>query len=222
MGCLYELHRAQANELEDEPRHLDIRRLVDFKVNASYARISILGFIDILRPKGDGFVNSGDESNDLGIQRATADDSWEMEQSALSSHAHDRRSGPTQVEQRDNGGPALPPTSEIGQGRTQDFNAVMFPTVNQGLGQYHAPEESRYQHGQTEPLRPQGSLDYGQDVTERLTLDPYYPFFDQAMLDLFPNGEMPELSQLEADLVDLDYFEVQDWMGGTTDAGEGL
>lgn len=31
------------------------------------------------------------------------------------------------------------------------------------------------------------------------------------MLDLFPDGEMPDLSHFETSLLSLDYFELEDW-----------
>lgn len=41
------------------------------------------------------------------------------------------------------------------------------------------------------------------------TLDVYQPFFDPAMLDLFPNGDIPDLSDFDHSPLDLDYFEFE-------------
>jgi hypothetical protein len=214
----------QPNDLEDEPRHVDVRKLIDIKVDASYARTSILGFIEILRPKGDGYVNSGDESNDLGIQKVSQ-----------SSHGNTPEAPSNRRHENQN---LLWPGNSLSDTVPSEQPQVQHPiqqdhslsSLNPSMhSRASANDEYHQSLEQTEiagPLQPQDQplpQFQDQDITERWTLDPYYPFFDQTMLDLFPNGEMPDLSQLETELVGLDYFEPGTWNEasfGTSTAGE--
>ncbi|KIW93881.1 uncharacterized protein Z519_05196 [Cladophialophora bantiana CBS 173.52] len=225
VGCLYEIHRMLPNTLEDEPRYIDIRKLVDFKVNASHARASILGFIDILRPKGDGVVDSGDETKDLGIEQATVGHDLATRSSIHDDPMYDLQSALIRQQPGEDSPVALPSdfpqTCEHLRGSDSNVNHVSsHPEINVNQTQHQQQGEAWPQHNQADigfgpPFPPQG-----QGVTERLTLDPYYPFFDQTMLDLFPNGEMPDLSQLDTELSNLEYFDVEHWNAGSTDPGE--
>ena len=46
---------------------------------------------------------------------------------------------------------------------------------------------------------------------EYQTLDVFQPFSDPAMLDLFPKGDIPDLSEFDTNLLDVDYFELEGW-----------
>ncbi|OQV00209.1 Fungal specific transcription factor domain-containing protein [Cladophialophora immunda] len=216
VGCLYEIHLTHRNTLEDEPRHIDIRKLVDFKVNASHARASILGFIDILRPKGDGFVDSGDENKDLGIELGTVRNDLPTRSSIHDGPMYDLHSGLIQQEPLENSPVAL----QSGFAQTTDSLRGSETNVNHGPAQLEINVNQAQYQQQAEPLPQPNQFDIesaplfqlqDQGVTERLTLDPCYPFFDQTMLDLFPNGEMPDLSQLETDPNYLEYFGLEGW-----------
>ncbi|EXJ67739.1 uncharacterized protein A1O5_09085 [Cladophialophora psammophila CBS 110553] len=213
------------NTLEDEPRYIDIRKLVDFKVNASHARASILGFIDILRPKGDGVVDSGDETKDLGIEQATVERDMATRSPIHDDPMHDLQSALIRQQPREDSPVALPSdfpqTREYLRGTDSSVNHVPTqPEINVNQTQHQQQGEPWPQHNQADiGFGPPFPLQ-GQGVTERLTLDPYYPFFDQTMLDLFPNGEMPDLSQLDTELSNLEYFDVEGWNAGSTDPGE--
>ena len=60
--CLYNVHKKLPAILEDEPRHIDPKKLTSFKIIAPYARASILEYVGALR-----YVKQGEEE-DLGIE----------------------------------------------------------------------------------------------------------------------------------------------------------
>jgi hypothetical protein len=99
-------------------------------------------------------------------------------------------------------------------------SASTFPSssIYQHTVQNHLAQESRQPHQQHQQQQQQNDLlyslapyDYNQPVPEGPSLDVARPFFDPTMLDLFPNGEMPDLSHFETSLSSLDYYELDDW-----------
>ena len=202
---------------------MEIRKLVDFKVNASRAHASILGFIDILRPTGSGFVDSGDEIQDLGIQPLTQEGQSQMRRSASDDRMGRLQTDSSRQQPRENSPVAARPDGIQIRGYMQEANRDINHTSQQIIideRQLQRQEELWHQHSQTDLGFAHSIQAPNQDVTDRLTLNPYYPFFDQTMLNLFPNGEMPDLSQLDADLGSLDFFELEGWKPGSTDPGE--
>ena len=211
--------------LEDEPRNTEIRKLVDVNVNASHAHASILGFIDILRSKESGFVDSGDEIQDLGIQPLTQECQLQMARSDSLDGTESQQTGPSRRQARENSPvaaylDAIHPPSYM-QEPNRDINHTSHP-INPDERPNQRQKEPWHQQSQTDPEYERSIQALNPEVTERLTLNPYYPFFDQPMLDLFPNGEMPDLSQLDAELGSLDFFELDGWNAGLTDPGEEL
>lgn len=71
MNCLYNIHKRDPPSLDNEPRYTDIRGLTGFKVEALYARVSILEFLGILRKGPSNFAEPGQETTDLGIKEST-------------------------------------------------------------------------------------------------------------------------------------------------------
>ena len=209
--------------MEDEPRNIEIRNLVEFKVNASHAHASILGHIDILRPKGSGFVDSGDEIQDLGIQPPTQEGQSQTRRSASDDTRERLQTDPSRQQPRGTSPVAACPIVGQIDGHVQEPNRDINHTsqqINTNERQHQRQEELWHQHSQADLGFAHSTQAPNQDVTERLTLNPYYPFFDQTMLDLFPNGEMPDLSQLDADLGSLDFFELEGWNAGSADPGQ--
>ncbi|KPI35905.1 uncharacterized protein AB675_10409 [Cyphellophora attinorum] len=70
--CLYNIHKRDPPSLENEPRHANVRGLTDFKVEALYARVSILEFLGILRKGPSNFTEPGQETTDLGIKEGAS------------------------------------------------------------------------------------------------------------------------------------------------------
>lgn len=70
VNCLYNIHKRTPPSLDDEPRYTDVRGLTDFKIEALYARVSILTFLGILQKGSSSFADPGQENTDLGIQQS--------------------------------------------------------------------------------------------------------------------------------------------------------
>ncbi|KAK5061460.1 hypothetical protein LTR84_008003 [Exophiala bonariae] len=219
VGCLYNIHKSHAPILEDEPKNVDIQKLIDFKIDAAYARTSILGFVAILRNRGDGVADRGDENKDLGIQ-----------DSSIQSPGQAQR----QENSRDEDGlTAIAPelVTEGGLYTLLHTNSNSAQTRSQNTS---IPESSAHQqspphrmiqdHGQESQPEHADQLypivddnDFTEHVFEQQeSLDVCRPFFDPTMLDLFPDGEMPDLSHFETSLSSLDYFELDDWNMSTS------
>ncbi|QGI62845.1 hypothetical protein CEK27_006816 [Fusarium fujikuroi] len=62
--CLHNVHKRNPPVISGEPKYMDISALVDFDVDASLAKSSILQFAGILRSDENGYVKAGDETSD--------------------------------------------------------------------------------------------------------------------------------------------------------------
>lgn len=51
----------------------------------------------------------------------------------------------------------------------------------------------------------------GPSSAELQYLDVFHPLFDPQMLELFPDGELPDLALLETSSLNLDYLDITDW-----------
>ena len=182
---------------------MDIKKLLDFKVNAVYARTSILGFVEILRSQGDGFAKPGEESNDLGIR----EDDDQTQQQTSQTTSNNNRLSTSLLENNHNGANAhvLPPLAPSSiQSRLQNSNhsssspprhipeyTVVHPPFVQGQPQ-------QLQHAQAEFSDGPAPHAYRLlDNEQPQSFDVCHPFFDPAMLDLFPDGELPDLAPFE-------------------------
>jgi hypothetical protein len=67
VNCLYNIHKKNPPVIDNEPKYGDIRQFTSFKVDALYARISILEFLGILQKGPSSFAEPGQEISDLGI-----------------------------------------------------------------------------------------------------------------------------------------------------------
>ena len=59
---MYNIYKRHPAVLDDEPKHTDIKQLMQCPVKSTRARASILEFTGILQSKSDGFTRPGDES----------------------------------------------------------------------------------------------------------------------------------------------------------------
>ncbi|CZR39140.1 uncharacterized protein FPRO_05668 [Fusarium proliferatum ET1] len=62
--CLHNVHKRNPPVISGEPKYMDISALVDFDVDASLAKSSILQFAGMLRSDDNGYVKAGDETSD--------------------------------------------------------------------------------------------------------------------------------------------------------------
>lgn len=190
---------------------MDVKKLIDFKINATYARTSILGFVEILRSKGDGFADRGDESKDLGIQ----DDSFQSPSQSRQTTSNNREERMNTVPGSSNGGALytlIHTDSTSAQNRLQT-SILSDSSAYQQTAALHFAQDQRQedQLQQADRLYSLAPNEFTENGSEQQSLDVCRPFFDPTMLDLFPNGEMPDLSHFETSLLSLDYFELDDW-----------
>jgi hypothetical protein len=62
--CLHDVHKQNPPIISGEPKYMDASALVNFDVDASLAKSSILQFAGMLRSDENGYVKSGDEASD--------------------------------------------------------------------------------------------------------------------------------------------------------------
>ncbi|KIX06345.1 uncharacterized protein Z518_04321 [Rhinocladiella mackenziei CBS 650.93] len=194
--CVYKIHERHAltSPLEDEPKNMDIGKFLDFKIRARYARTSILGFVEILRSQGDGFVEAGEECNDLGIQDG---DSQNLQQMGQRPSGNSEAAASVVLEQRDEVELPVPlfPPSASSQSRLPDLCSTSASTPLK-TSWPPAHENTWQETGRLEEQFP-ARLPNASAAEEPQSFDLCHPFFDPALLDLFPDGEMPDLGQFE-------------------------
>ncbi|CCT66802.1 uncharacterized protein FFUJ_12968 [Fusarium fujikuroi IMI 58289] len=62
--CLHNVHKRNPPVISGEPKYMDVSALVDFDVDASLAKSTILQFAGMLRSDENGYVKAGDETSD--------------------------------------------------------------------------------------------------------------------------------------------------------------
>ena len=195
----------------------DAQKLIRFKTYATYARTSILEFNGILRNK-QGELATGDEvTKDLGIDEDTTRSGLCSRASPPHAGNHEGKSSPSTEATCQVEADIVPsvicverPLAQSGietYGQTTYRDSVLgtrrYPTETQ-----HAlHDKPQYPITRFQPA----SSSRTQCENENSTLDIFQPFFDPAMLDLFPNGNIPDLSQFEVSPMGLDYFELDGW-----------
>ncbi|RVX67076.1 hypothetical protein B0A52_08319 [Exophiala mesophila] len=202
LGCLFRIHEKFSVDLEDEPRNVDIRKLIGFKINAVDARKSILGFTDILRSRDHGYVNSGEENNDPTIQDQPDED---VQQQIPDNTPIDHEAPNTDVTRvRD----------MDGRERNLSLDSILLhsaesmPPLNSNeCGPDHQPQAQAPPSSYTD----QPSL----SGMEQQSYDVWPPFFHPTMLDVLPDSEMLNLPQVDLSSVDLDYLEPENWFLST-------
>jgi hypothetical protein len=214
---LYNVHRGRPVILEGEPKYVDSAKLTSCKINATYARTSILEYTGILMSRGDGYVRPGEENNDLGIE----DDSSEIQMQSRDQQESKSAQNIFKDEILGNNANYTLPDSALLQSCRNDAMETTYPCYSLTLpsspsedAQQQQERDEQYQLRQEQqmetmsPSVPQPTVIPAMDAQP---LDVFYPFFDPQMIGLFPNGEMPDLSPFETNTSGLNYFEIEGW-----------
>jgi hypothetical protein len=201
--------------LEDEPRNADITKLLDFKVNAVHARTSILGFVDILRAKGEGYVRQGEESTDLGIEDNETQNLPQGAQVAFNNNDAATNAIPQQSKQPQASMSSLSvptPSKSVSQYSGKGSGSLSQQTSEHAINEYATHELRPYMERLgNEPANAALPVSTGHFDHEQQHFDVVHPFFDPAMLDLLPGGELPDLSQFGPLPMSLYDLELGDW-----------
>ncbi|KAK6371287.1 hypothetical protein LTS17_009018 [Exophiala oligosperma] len=230
--CLYNVHKKNPVVLEDEPKHIDPRKLTNFRVNAPHAQASILEFNRILRSKNDGYLSPG-QLETIGIEQDSIGAGNGLE-SRASNHVADDENPPLipipQTPNDTEDDSWLPPhevTCQVADDpplltlhepldNHSSNSASMYPNPEQHPQHYEEPlgvtKSQRASHSQPAVIVPNH------------TIDIFHPLLDPQMLDLFPDGDVPDLSQFDTSPFNLDYFDLEMLSGSGTsgqDSGGG-
>lgn len=195
----------------------NVEKLIGFKTQATYARTSILEFNAILRNK-EGRLARGDEvTKDLGIEDNFARSGLRSRASPSQADNHEGKTCPSAERKLRIETETIPSficldrrlalglTDACGQNTHTDSFLAMQPYPTETQRALHDNE----QYPSTE-IRPSSSSQTICEI-ENPTLDIFQPFFDPAMLDLFPKGDIPDLSRFDVGLSSLDYLELDGW-----------
>lgn len=186
--CIYKIHADNPIDLENEPKLVDPKKLIKFRIKARNARDSILGHNKILWRNGDMCLRSNSEIADLGIE----DDEHEHQNHNSLSRGPDAHSG----DRNGVGRPALGGPTQASPRTSGAFN-----------------EREAYQLPTTTELQQEQFIEDG--LLEMDSLDFFRPFHDPEMLDLFPNGQPMEFSYMQPGPTSLDFCDL--WPSIETD-----
>ena len=203
--------------MEDEPKDVNITKLLDFKINAADARVSILGFTEILRSKEHGYTNPGEESNDLGIQDGSDSDSVpQVPDAALTNdHENENNEGVLDADTHAAANSAISRTTNLPLGDSTSSHPMAVDSVRLPFSDQNGNHDY-----QTQPMalpppleelanRPPIRLDIEQQPSY---YDIWPPFFHPTMTDVLPDNNFLSSSQVDlGDSIDLDYFEPEHW-----------
>ncbi|KPM45635.1 hypothetical protein AK830_g918 [Neonectria ditissima] len=168
--CLFSAYQNNPTTLDDEPKFINPTELTSFRINATFARASILEFTGVLRPKGHGYVKPGEETWDLGIQNDGTGGGRESDTPDLDAG---QSSGITLSHRQ---------TGEALESSRDEHE----PWPQQPLVPY--------------PPAPLPLSQPNISAVEPPTLDVFNSFIDPDMLNLFSQSEMPDFSQFGNDL----------------------
>ncbi|KAM3083424.1 hypothetical protein ACMFMG_004074 [Clarireedia jacksonii] len=151
----------------------------------TYARTSILEFTGVLKSRNGGYAKAGEESIDLGIDEGCVAG---PQPHAVSGTSHDDCSQ---------------------QSPSQDFAPASTRTTGSSLNTTALPPPNQTEED-NQSFEELPRLPYDQHLnflsTGDQALDIFYPFDDSEMLNIFPDGAMPDFSQFETTNFDLDWF----------------
>ena len=216
-NCLYTIHRRNRVILEGEPMTCDVQKLIGFKTHATYARTSILEFNAVLRNKQGELATGNEVTQDLGIEEDTVRSGSISRASPPRADNHEGKSClSSEVKRRAEteitrsfiylDRPLAPSSTEATDQNTSTdsfLSMQRYPTETQRA----LHDKQQYP---TTQIQPSSSSRTASEI-QNPTLDIFQPFFDPAMLDLFPNGDIPDLSRFEVNPLSLDYFELDGW-----------
>lgn len=186
--------------------------MLAFKINSVDARISILGFTDILRSKDHGYANPGEENNDLGLEDKDTTTVPRVSDAAFFTNC-------------DNGNDLMPNAHidmTVGSMTTdrQDTDLQLDSIPLQNAESVHvASNQSRHDHQAHIGVPPSHlsneTSQYDAEQQSQL-YDVWPPFFHPTMLDVLPDGEMLSLPQVDMGSIDLECFDLENWFMPTT------
>ncbi|KAF2428304.1 hypothetical protein EJ08DRAFT_671462 [Tothia fuscella] len=213
--CLYNVHKKLPIILEGEPKLVDPAKLTSYRINATYARATILEYTGILVSPRDGYTRPGEENNDLGIEDDGSDLRVQsrheqggkgsqnvMKDERLKGNANETLSDSIFLQVRPNDAmettySSNSPTSPHSPGRdAQQQKEQYAPQLLQQQQRVETMSPSI-------PALPEIPAMYAQ------SLNMFYPFFDPQLIGLFPDGEMPDFSPFETNSSGLNYFEIE-------------
>ena len=178
-----------------------MEKLLNFKVNAIHARKSILGFVEILRTQGEGYVKQGAESTDLGIQQD------EIQKSSQPTQAGGENCDATMQAAPDQHVGAQPPNLQLSTSIPLQSDAHEARLSSSSLPQQSSEHMIRLNAPQDQSVhmqRPQLEVTSAfmpfeaTQPDQQWPFDVCHPFFDPAMPDLISYGEVPDESRFGA------------------------
>ena len=206
VGYLIKMHKRNPIILEGEPKHSSPAGLVSSRNGAAHTRMSILEYVGILRPEGDGYVKPGDEC-DLRAE----DENFATGPPSRASPEPARSHLPTAAQSNIN-----VPVSFHRKHHEQQFAAL--PTeVRSGLASYSQPNiDSQYQQYRPEVsefLGPTGSEQF--HLVDQIQDGPdFNPIFGLQPWHIFQDQEMPDFTAWDQSPLNFDYLNYQQNPGG--------
>ncbi|MCJ1471554.1 hypothetical protein MMC13_000194 [Lambiella insularis] len=200
--CLHTGHKKHPIILDNEPKYIDPRKLTSFKINIPHAQASILEFSSILRGKDGGYLKPGEEAEleieqDSGLSGQVSRESTAVPQEASSE--------PVSLQN------PLPLSSH------NDCPQGIIPSSSTVHAQYQQEQQPQCTNHMLSALASQPS---GPPAAESQNLDLFHPLFDPEMLELFPNGDLPDLALLDTSPLSLDYLDMAAWNGAAAGTRE--
>lgn len=199
--------------------------MTNFKRNTPYAQATILEFNAILQKDG-GYLNSGEEERDFEVEQTEDGGGSEQQtrestafpyegEEELTESAMRYRHVLTESQTVSASGQSPPPPVQLSNpGGLQ--NAL---PLSNGQDQRHPPQQNQPSSSTTTSYNP--NPDLPPPGPEYQNLDLFHPLFDPEMLELFPDGKLPDLSLLVTSPFSLDYLDMSDWNGTVASASVG-
>lgn len=179
--------------------------MTNFKINAANARVSILGFTEILRSKDQGYANPGEENNDLGIQYQNDEIVPPAPGDTLTDYENSNEAAPnTEMNE----------TIGIGRGSTSSSLAYV-PLQSAEPHNLTSYQGDNHHQPQTNVPNSDFSNGISQSGVENQSLEVWPPFFHPTVMDILSDTEMLNLSQVDMGSLGLDYLEPDSWFSFT-------
>ncbi|KAF5575499.1 hypothetical protein FPCIR_13121 [Fusarium pseudocircinatum] len=127
--CLHSVHKRNPPIIAGEPKYMNVSVLIDFDVDASLAKSSILQFAGMLRSDESGYVKAGDETSDPTISTNYSDGKM-LSDLHISDHPANTSNPNTvfpQIPNQSTSGPSEWPTLDIFNSLIDADMAGLFP-----------------------------------------------------------------------------------------------